>query len=236
MRRFLSWFKKASSARTAARRASPLRRVSFRLEALEDRLVPAPIVWTNRLTATDTLTAAERAVVDAAIRTWQDIIVDFDSNPNNGVGSFNVSISGGSTSGLDLGGSTGASTDQYAANSAGTPTSARIRIDAGAGGAGTWYIDPNPNDNAEFTNVRTLLAANGGPAGADLYSTVLHELGQEVVDGLLGPALAAAKLHERGVDDDAVQPGRQSRTAMEVVNAAEGGEKRILQGVLGICE
>src|SRR5438552_7433287 len=165
MRRFLSWFKKASSARTAARRASPLRRASFRLEALEDRLVPAPIVWTNRLTATDTLTAAERAVVDAAIRTWQDIIVDFDSNPNNGVGSFNVSISGGSTSGLDLGGSTGASTDQYAANSAGTPTSARIRIDAGAGGAGTWYIDPNPGDNAEFTNVRTLFAANGGPAG-----------------------------------------------------------------------
>src|SRR5262249_26341273 len=42
---------------------------------------------------------------------------------------------------------------------------------------GTWYIDPNPSDNAEFTNLLTQYAANGGGPGADLYSTVLHELG-----------------------------------------------------------
>jgi Ca2+-binding RTX toxin-like protein len=163
-------------------RKAPGRRPTARprLESLEDRLVLASINWVNRLTASDTFTAAERAVVDQAIRTWENIIRDFDNDAGNGTGSFDVTITGGSTSGLDLGDTTAGQADQFDASD-GTPQSARIQIDADAGGndAG-WYIDPNPLDHAEFTTLLTRFTANGGPAGLDLYSVVLHEVGHAV--------------------------------------------------------
>src|SRR5262245_8224988 len=96
------------------------RRAAPRLEALEDRLAPAAINWVNRLSATDTFTTQERAVVDQAIDAWSRIILDFDGDPFNAPRTFNVTISGGSTSGLNLVNSSGSATvaglaDQYSA-------------------------------------------------------------------------------------------------------------------------
>jgi Ca2+-binding RTX toxin-like protein len=135
------------------------------------------ITWVNRLTATDTFTAAERVVVDQALRYWDSLIADFDNVSTNAPHTFHVTLTGGSTSGLDLGGSRPGTTDNHTANAAGLPSSARIRIDADAGGSPAgWYIDPVPGDNAEFTSLATRFAADGGPAGQDLYTTLLREL------------------------------------------------------------
>jgi Ca2+-binding RTX toxin-like protein len=151
-----------------------------RLELLEDRTLPA-ITWSNRLTATDTFTSAERAVVDQALRHWDSLLVDFDNDPSNAPHTVNVTITGGSTSGLDLGGGILASSGSFTATAAGLPSSSQIRIDASAGGnpAG-WYIDPVPGDNAEFPDLLTRHAAEGGPPGQDLYAAVLHELAHAV--------------------------------------------------------
>src|SRR5262249_22388550 len=39
-----------------------------------------------------------------------------------------------------------------------------------------WFVDPTPQDDAEFP-LRAASAADGGPAGDDLLTAVLHELG-----------------------------------------------------------
>ncbi len=148
-------------------------------EALEDRLVPSHIDWVNRLTPTDTFTAAERAVVDQALDCWRNTILDLDATPSPFFPkTFQVFITGGSTSGVNLGGTVSGLAGLYQADFEGIPVRANIQIDADAGGdpAG-WYIDPDPTDNAEFTTLTTRFSARGGPAGMDLYSVVLHEVG-----------------------------------------------------------
>jgi len=49
------------------------------LDVLEDRTAPS-ITWVNRGTPTDTFTAAERRVVDAAIGVWNGVRIpaEFD--------------------------------------------------------------------------------------------------------------------------------------------------------------
>jgi hypothetical protein len=149
------------------RSARPLLRL--RVEVLEDRTVPT-IVWTNRLTATDTFTPAERAVVDQAITIWNGIV----TNLHNGSNVLRVTITGGSQSGLDLGPGTLGETEVNVGNY--QPTSASIRIAANT--AIGWYVDPTPADDSEFTQpTASPYAADGGPNGSDLLSTVLHELG-----------------------------------------------------------
>ncbi len=61
----------------------------------------------------------------------------------------------------------------------------------------------------------------------------------ELVLGQLGRRPAAAQPVETGVDDDAVQPGRDGRLAAEGVGAAEGGDEAVLDAVggeLGIAD
>lgn len=141
------------------------------IESLEDRTVPSTIVWVNRLGASDKFTPRERLVVDQAIRIWENLIPDF-----NGVypAQFDanvlpVRIIGGSRSGLDLGGRTLGLTRL----GSGLPL---ISIDANAGGT-KWYVDRTPQNRAEFPVTLTNQHFGGGPAGQDLLSVMLHELG-----------------------------------------------------------
>jgi hypothetical protein len=59
----------------------------------------------------------------------------------------------------------------------GLPAAGILRIDTDASGRG-WFLDPTPNDASEFTpSAYAPYAWQGGPAGFDLYSVVLHEVG-----------------------------------------------------------
>jgi hypothetical protein len=139
------------------------------VELLDCRDVPA-IVWANRLTPTDTFTPAERAVVDQAVAIWNGLIPDL----NNGTNVFQVNISGGVNGGIDLGpgvlAQTRADVGTY------QPASAQILVAARPGGVG-WFVDPTPQDDAEFPRPLSPSAADGGPAGYDLLTAVVHELG-----------------------------------------------------------
>ncbi len=50
---------------------------------------------------------------------------------------------------------------------------------------------------------------------------------------LLRLAPAGPQLHQRGVDDDAMQPRGELGVAVEGVDGAEGGQERVLDGVPG---
>src|ERR1700723_2390348 len=49
-----------------------------------------------------------------------------------------------------------------------------------------------------------------------------------------GASLGAAALHERGVDDDAREPGGKLRAALKALQIAVGGKQSILQRVFGV--
>ncbi|OYW70606.1 MAG: hypothetical protein B7Z37_30195, partial [Verrucomicrobia bacterium 12-59-8] len=58
-----------------------------------------------------------------------------------------------------------------------------IRVDTNAGGNG-WFIDPTPADDSEFSGsgvsaLRSLPSAQA-PAGVDLLTTILHEMGHSI--------------------------------------------------------
>lgn len=165
---FCSWFGHrspllAGAVRTIARMFRP------GLEPLEDRTLPSNIVWTNRLTASDKFTARERAVVDHAIVLWERIIEDFHTPGNE----FQLRFTGGSRSGLNLGGTVaGLASVAFGASA----PSGWVRIDANAGGTG-WYIDRVPSNRTEFKKTITPTHFAGGSGGSDLLSVVLHEIG-----------------------------------------------------------
>ncbi len=143
-----------------------------RIERLEERTLLS-INWWNKNGLGDTFTADERNLIEQAIEDWETILP---------LVSFSVFITGGSMSGVDItdcgGGPALGCAGEYM-ESGGLPTSASITIDADAMGLG-WFIDPTPTDNAEFPTLVTPYFAQGGPAGIDMYSTVLHELGHAI--------------------------------------------------------
>jgi hypothetical protein len=141
-------------------------------EPLEERAVPANIVWTNRLAKSDTFTAAERRVIDWGIRIWEKKIVDFNFGwpAHTARNEVRIKFRGGANSGIDLGGNT-LGVAWVSSRGGGS-----IVIDA-RGGNGGWYVDPNPKDRAEYPKTVTSYHFAGGPSKADLLSVVLHEVG-----------------------------------------------------------
>jgi hypothetical protein len=139
-------------------------------EQLEDRRMLSAIVWTNR--GADGFSLEQRSVVDAAIDAWERTIVDFNNDADDNTFSVEISLtdlSGISATALGI-------SDMFTDDAAGIPISGRIRIDDDAAG-GAWYVDPLAIDDAEFPTLQGTFQGNGGPAGTDMFTVVLHELG-----------------------------------------------------------
>ena len=89
------------------------------------------------------------AIVDAAIGIWEESGLTTAQSAALNATTYEIA---------DLG-------DLYL----GTVTGTHLKIDADGGGRG-WFVDPTPFDDSEFT-------ADSSPAGFDLLTTVVHEMG-----------------------------------------------------------
>ena len=158
------------------------------------------IVWTNRGLAGDNFAATfganaatARGVVDAALSHWARAIDNFNFDTAT---QFNVNISMRAPAGplVPFSGDFGAQTNpaNIAIDADGIPTSAVILVGRGndtsgdglGDGAG-YFLDPTPNDWAEFPNVINNFAGSADAASpanglSDLYSLVAHEMGHAV--------------------------------------------------------
>jgi hypothetical protein len=177
------WRKCVFSSQATFRRDQ---RIRFQCERLEDRTVPSTFVWTNRgnsILDSDGFNAVfagnaatARAVVDAALSSWQNIISNF--NFANGSNTFTLTIST-NPSALDNGATawTGVLTDGH-----GRPTGGTIQIDAGTDGhGGGWYLDANPSSSAFNGNQLNPYARDATPGGpavnkGDLMMALNHEI------------------------------------------------------------
>ena len=123
--------------------------------------------------------APERAVVDAAIGLWEELL------PGPLV--FNVAIRRGF-----LGGTLAISSDFVEQN--GLPAGATITFDDGTGGI-PWFVDDTPLDDREFgagDNAFHGYARSGAAAdGYDLLTVIQHELGHALGFSIFYPAFAA---------------------------------------------
>src|SRR5687768_1044155 len=154
------------------------------VEALEQRVLLAQIVWENR--GDDNFEAMygaanavlARQAVDRAIWEWQRVIVNF--NYAGGGNRFNLDVRAEPLTGRGL-------TRETPYDAQRKPTSADIVMDDNGAGPG-WYFDSNIGsdvipDDGEFTE-------NNGPCSAnipgtdvfrsDFFRTVLHEIGHAV--------------------------------------------------------
>jgi len=172
------------------------RRQSFLLEPLESRLLlsaDATIVWVNRGDASDNFNdvfganaAAARAVIDAAIDSWNSVITDFHYADGSNQFDLTLSMAG---SGTGTGASAGFATNIIDGKpQAGTITISRGNDTNGDGdgdGAG-FFIDPTPFESSEFMgNIVNAFAGDaqaGSPAAGltDLYTVALLELTHEM--------------------------------------------------------
>lgn len=191
--------------RQAHSRRNHLRRGrSFRspllLERLEDRNLLSTIVWVNRGDGMDQFDSTfganddlARSVVDAALDAWERLITDFQQaelvllpfphfeNPNT----IDITLSM-NASGTGFGGGAGAPAEY---DSIGHPLARAISIGRGndttgdgVGDGAGWYLDPTPNDYAEFAGpISNAFVGQATPGGAasglvDLYSLVTIEM------------------------------------------------------------
>ena len=147
------------------------------------------IVWINRGLASDNFTTVfggnagtARSVVDAVIRHYERVITNV--NQSSGNNRIDVTISMDPND-LGFGGGAGS----YVVGGDGRMTAGAITIDSGndTNGNGTgdgagWYLDPVPDDFAEFngqiTNAFAVDAPAGSPANglSDLYTIVMAEM------------------------------------------------------------
>ena len=164
--RFWSWMSRtatATSKQPAARRTRP------GLEMLEDRLVPAHIVWDNYLSdgfdlfnnltpqsaTVDNATLA-RNIVFKAIEAWEKVL------PGDEVDEIGCYATN------DLPGIDGSDLAKY--NSVTDTISFKWTK--------PWFLDPTPWDYSEFNHAEGLFERSNGPQYQfDLYSVALHEIG-----------------------------------------------------------
>ncbi len=150
-------------------------------EHLERRRLMAAIVWANRNefdTEFGDNTALARGVIDQALLDWGSVIDSFNYrnvgqsgwSPSNAY-SLNIFVQDLAPQNLASarGGAQRADGDNK-------PYSGVMYIDDNASN-NSWYFDPSPSNDSEFTSPEGPFASRGGPAGYDLYTVVLHELG-----------------------------------------------------------
>jgi hypothetical protein len=189
MKRFLNsvakWFTEESQARRPQR---------FRpsLEVLEDRRVLSTITWTNRgSSATDSdgfgavfgaQADTARAVVDAAVQSWQNVIQNF--NYASGQNNFDLTLE---TNPANRSNGASAGFNSAWDDASGKGMQGDIKLGVGSDGHGAGYfLDPTPNESTEFqgglANAYAAKATPGGPAAgrSDLFSVVVLELTHEM--------------------------------------------------------
>jgi hypothetical protein len=173
--------------------------VRLRVESLEDRTAPS-IVFANRGQPSDTFTPAEHALIDRAIQLWDERLA---RPPTVQVGNqvlpipqtLNVTFLGGSNSDVELYGALGMGGAGYSTflGVPGFPDEGTVQIASSASLARSgfsWYIDPNPWDNAEFSAVAPSYF-QAGPGDADMLTTLCHELGHVLGFASFYPQMSA---------------------------------------------
>ena len=188
-----------SSNRRHRRRSSHAVVRCLHIEPLEERTLLAAMVWENRGNLSDdsdnfnaTYGVANapvaRAIVDQALIMWGQVLEVIETL-DGPVTSWVQTISA-----ADLGGNLRGGTD----------ADGDITMDDDAGGSG-WYFDPQPGDSSEFTTILSPFLASGGPAGADFFRTIVHELGHalginpgDIEDN--APLLTGAQVTDAGTD------------------------------------
>jgi Ca2+-binding RTX toxin-like protein len=169
------------------------------LECLEERQLLSTILWANRGSASSDTdgfnavyganAATARAVVDAAILAWQNVISDFHFS--DGTNTFQLGVFTSS----DDGGTGASASFPTRIDANGKPQAGNIHIGSGNNGhGGGFFLDPTPTDSAEFRgNIVNAFAGDApsdSPAAglADLYTVVTleitHELGLTSDSGL----------------------------------------------------
>lgn len=164
---------------------------------------PSTIVWSNRGTRGDNFNrafgegaaaAAARAVMDAAIDSWNRVITDFNHNAGIGPPDINITIS------MNLADKTASAAAGTTFGRDGKPISGSISMGindpdgAGKGNPSLWFIDPTPFDNSEFLgpieNAFALNAQGGSPAAGrgDFFTVALAELTHVMGLGGVSPA------------------------------------------------
>lgn len=131
---------------------------------VEPVFAPASGGFTIVVTFDATVPAAHRPVIQFAINEWDAVLQSRGVNPAN----YPITVRYGAPSDGAL-----ATTTTTFGIPSGNLRSAVMVVDPNQ----TWYVDPNPADDDEFS-------ANPPPAGFDLLSVVRHELGHAL--GWLG--------------------------------------------------
>ena len=200
------------------------------LEPLESRIVLSSITWTNRgadgFDAAFGADAAEaRAIVDAAIDSWEAVIRDFNYANVGDAGyaplanTYDLGLSARNLNVDAASAGRRASTSISGIDQDGKPYQAAITLDNDAAGHG-WYFDPTPADHAEFTNLVTRFSANMPGSDFDLYRTTLHEIGHAM--GIAGSD-ASSRLAIRSFLSSA---GTDRHDAAAVLYLLEAGTTR----------
>lgn len=173
----------ARKARIRARQAERSR-LALDFERLENRAMMSSIVWANRnsFTGLGEKTADARAIIDQAITDWTRVIQNFNYRnvgqngwaPTDNTYTININVQDWQSNPNEP--NTLARCGPTAIDGDGRPYAGSMGIDDNAAN-GMWYFDPSPGDDFEFTTGLAPFAGGSGPAGTDLYSVVLHELG-----------------------------------------------------------